>query len=174
MGEETPTYVGTSSNVASIVTLVSVNQDKILGSGIMLFDASDSALLPKGFPMGVSFNKRTAKAKKLVKYLQEDSDYVIGALPCYMPIPCVHAITVKGKIEDAQHYHMRGLNSFAHGWLECMIGNGPGNIPFDLELQKAALSDAAGLGNIMPKVPKGMTFVESPHFDLDIVSLDAE
>ena len=173
-GEETPTYVGTSSNVASIVTLVSCNQENILGSVLMLFDASDSALLPKGFPMGVAFNKKTTKAKKLVSYLQDDTEYVIGAMPCYMPIPCGHAITVKGKIEDAHHDHMRGLNSFAHGWLECMIGNGPGNIPFDLALQKVALAEATGLGNLMPKVPKGMTFVDSPHFDLDIVSPDAE
>ena len=173
-GDETSTYVGTSSNVASLVTLVSVNQDNILGSVLMLFDATDSALLPKGFTMGVAFNKKTTKAKKLDKFLKKDLEYVIGALPCYMPIPCGHAITVKGKIEEAHHDHMRGLNSFAQGWLTCMLGNGPGNIPFDLEFQKAAFAASSTLGSIIPKVPKGMTFVDSPHFDLDIVSPDAE
>ena len=91
-----------------------------------------------------------------------------------MPIPCGLAITVKGKPEDTHHNHMRGLNSFAHGWLECMTGNGPGNIAFDPEFQKAALADASGLGNIMTKVPKGMKFVASSHFDLGMVSPDME
>ena len=129
----------------------------------MLFNATDLAKLPKEFPMGVTFNKKTTKAKNLVSYLQDDVKYGIGALPCYMPIPCSLPITVKGKPDDTQHDHMRGLNSFAHGWLKAMAGNGPGNIAFDHKFQKAVLADSAGLAKIMPKVPKGMKFVDSPH-----------
>ena len=60
---------------------------------------------------------------------------------------------------------MQGLNSFANGWLEAMISNGPGNIAFNQEFQKAVLADLSKLVKIMPKVPKGMKFVDSPHIN---------
>jgi len=129
--DKTSTYVGTSSNVASVVTLVSVEQDVILGSVLMLFVKSDTAKLPTGFPMGTSFTKKTGKTKNILSYLLDDTEYVIGALPCYMPIHRGLAILVKGKPEETHHNHMRGLNSFAFGWLEAMTGNGPGNIAFN-------------------------------------------
>ena len=59
---------------------------------------------------------------------------------------------------------MWGLNSFALGWLEAMTGNGRGNISFDPNFQKAVLVDAAGFGNIMPKVPKGMKHIKNCYF----------
>ena len=55
-----------------------------------------------------------------------------------------------------------------------MLGNGPGDIPFDIGFQQAALADAVGLGDLIPKIPKGMTFANSPHFDLDMVPPEAE
>ena len=81
--------------------------------------------------MGTSFTKKMGKAKNILSYLLDDTEYVIGALPCYMPIPRGLAILVKGKPEETHHNHMRGLNSFAFGWLEAMTGNGPGNIAFN-------------------------------------------
>ena len=91
-----------------------------------------------------------------------------------MPIPCGLANTVKGKTDDTHHDHMRGLNSFANGWLEAMMGNGPGNIAFNHKFQKAVLADLSALEKIMPKVPKVMKFVESPHINLNFVTADME
>ena len=49
-----------------------------------------------------------------------------------------------------------------------------GDIAFDHKLQKAVLADAAGLAKIMPKVPKGMKFVDPPHIDLNVFTADME
>ena len=173
-GDETPIYVGTSSNVASELALVSIEQEKLTGSVLMLFNASDAALLPKEFPKGSAFTKTTKKAKNIISYLKNDDKYVIGALPCYMPIPGGVAVTVKGKPDEAHHDHMRGINASAHGWLNALMGNGPGEIDFDLAFQTKVIADRVAMGGIFPIVPKGMTFVDSPFIELEIVTADME
>ena len=45
-GDKTPTFIGTSLNVASKVALVSVEQKKVLGSVLVLSNATDTAKLP--------------------------------------------------------------------------------------------------------------------------------
>ena len=54
------------------------------------------------------------------------------------------------------------------------MGNGPGNIAFNHKFQKAVLADLSALEKIMPKVPKVMKFVESPHINLNFVTSDME
>ena len=126
---------------------VSVKQEKILYSVLMLFDATDVDKLLKRFPMGSTFTKKTRTAKSMISHLQDGIKYVIRALPCYMPIPCRLAIMVKGKLDNIHHDddHIQGLNPFDNGCLEAMIGKGLGRIAFDPELQKAIPADLSTL-----------------------------
>ena len=113
-GDEIPTYVGKSLKVASEVTLVSVEQKFILGSVLIIFNASDATKFSKECSLGVSFTEKNRNAVSLIGHLHNNDKHAIGALPYFMSIPSGQALTVKGKLGEAHHDHIRGLGPGAN------------------------------------------------------------